>query len=247
MSFPLTNYAPGLFAPTANTYGNLFLSQAVTTTNFNGMPMVGVYRGLGNFATGAYDASLVLHEAFVERFPGGLVVVDDDFVLNGAGGAYLRRCFAAVSPLLSSDHATAPVVATDVGSTPTVYAGLFMTIFTWLPEITPEPSGVLAWNTAVTYSRTTQNTPWGSCGLEAVTAFTDWDCSPPYYFYGTASLPPYSLDDLYNRMRGQSVTTTQLVQRVEFFQDSVTPTRPGLTRQINPVLANYLGLRDPNL
>lgn len=246
MSFPLTNYAPGLFAPTANTYGNLFLSQSVTTTNFNGMPMVGVFAGFGTFSGGAYDVALGLMLDFVNRFPGGLVVVDEDFSPSGQGAAYLRQCFSTISPLLSSDQATAPVVVTDVRTTPTVYAGPFMVIRTTTPVL-PDPAWSLAWATAISYSRITQNTPWGMAGLEAVCAFTDWDMSPPVFIYNTTTPPPFSLTDLYNRMQGNSVTTVQLVQRVQFYESGASPPRPGLTRQINPILAGYALLFDPRI
>lgn len=241
----ITSYAPGLYA--ANSLADTFLSSTVTPANFRGDPLVGVFRGDGIFSSGNYDANLLALYNFVLPFNGPLVVIDDDFdALDSSSSAYLRSCFEATSKLFSSDQATQPRVVSNTASTPTVLAGIFMGIGR---SSTPQLDSIkLAWTLAASYSRTTQYSPWLS-GMQAVSAFTEWDSSPPVY--GFKSYEP-TLNQDANRAnyftklsyawQGSAVTKTEDVAALA----TVALTRPGIERMVNPTLVPFLVLVDPN-
>lgn len=241
----ITRYADGLYA--ANSLADAFLASAVTPVNFRGPPLVGVFRGDGIFTAGNYDANLLALYNFATPFNGPLVVLDDDFdALDSSSSAYLRACFTALTPLFSSDRATLPVVASNTGTTPTILAGPFIGVGS---SGTPFTDSIkYAWTLASGYSRTTQFSAWLN-GMQAVSEFTEWDSSPPVY--GLKSYSPtlnqdanranWAIEQTY-AWQGSAVASAGIIAVLA----AVAVTRPGIERMINPTLAQFLVLEDPN-
>jgi hypothetical protein len=225
-----TIYAPGLGSLNAN--GDIFLSRATTEVTFRGPATVLMVR---TYPSVDYTPVVDLINSF--NAPLVLAVFDS---MNGTSLALLNAAYAALGRFYDSAKTRTPRLPTSANiDVPVVFGGPFICCAETSMGLTDAKG--LAWDIAITYSRTSQNHPY-LCGMQAVSTFSGNNLSPPVYALGTGDAAIASdAVTLGKKWRGEAVVTVSQYETLL----AAAALRPGLARLVNAALVPYIVLADP--
>lgn len=225
-----TFYAPGL--GTLNANGDIFLSLATTEATFRGPATVLMVRA---FPSIDYTPIVELIDSFNAPL---LIAVYDS--LDNSSVALLRSAYASLGRFYDSAKSRTPRLPTSANTDiPVVFGGPWICAAPTAPGLADTLN--LAWDIAITYSRTSQNHPY-LCGMQAVSTFSGNNLSPPVYALGVGDAAIASdAVTLGKKWRGEAVVTVSQYETLL----AAAVARPGLARLINAALVPYIVLADP--
>lgn len=228
---PPVAYAAGVFS--LNALGDDFLSYTVTQTTFRGPAAV--------LVVDAFDFDYEIVVDFIAQFNAPLVGVAQNSI-DSAGRAYLRGAYDMLGRFYDSARSRKPRLPTSLTTDiPVVYGGPFFAA--GLSNSDVNIAAVRAWELAITYTRTTQNHPYG-LGMQAVSVFStsNDNLSPPVYQLTPGDVGIASdLKTLTKKWLAEAVPT--VTQYESLYAAAVA--RPGLGAKINPVLIPQVLLAEP--
>lgn len=224
-------YSTGLWS--LNSLGDDFLSYTVTSTTFRGPAMVLVIEQLN------FDYTLIVD--FAAQWNAPLVLVRGS-TINGASVLWLRGAYAAIGKFYDSARTRQPRRPTSPSTdVPAVFGGPYIIAGSTQGDV--DVAAPHAWDLAITYSRTSQNHPYGA-GMQAVSVFDNAtnNLSPPVYKLSPGDVAIASdLKTLTKKWQGDAVVTVAQYQALM----AAAVARPGLASKINASLIPYVLLAQP--